>query len=63
MFLPRYSPDLNPIEKAWSKLKTYLRGAAARTANTLRAALAEGLQTITSSDARGWFKHAGYQLR
>ena len=59
---PRYSPDMNPIEKAWGKLKTYLRGAAARTSDALRAALAEGLQTITPADARGWFKHAGYQL-
>ena len=63
LFLPRYSPDMNPIEKAWSKLKTFLRGVAARTGAALRAALAEGLQTITPTDARGWFKHAGYQLR
>ena len=62
LFLPRYSPDFNPIEKAWSKLKTFLRGVAARTPETLRAALAEGLQTITPADARSWFRHAGYQL-
>ena len=61
LFLPRYSPDMNPIEKAWSKLKAHLRGVAARAPDTLRAALAAGLQTITPSDAQGWFRHAGYQ--
>jgi transposase len=60
LFLPRYSPDFNPIEKAWSKLKTYLRGVAARTSAALSAALADGLQAITSNDARAWFRHAGY---
>ena len=62
LFLPRYSPDMNPIEKAWSKLKAYLRAVAARTPDALRAALAQGLKTITAQDARGWFRHAGYQL-
>lgn len=62
LFLPRYSPDLNPIEKAWSKLKTFLRAVGARTGDTLRVALAEGLQTLTAADARAWFRHAGYQL-
>jgi transposase len=60
LFLPRYSPDMNPIEKAWSKLKIFLRGVAARTPDALRAALSEGLLTITTSDAQGWFRHAGY---
>ena len=54
---------MNPIEKAWGKLKTFLRGVAARTGAALHAALAEGLQTIAPTDARGWFRHAGYQLR
>ena len=62
LFLPRYSPDMNPIEKAWSKLKAHLRSVAARAPDTLRAALAAALQTITPSDARGWFRHAGYHL-
>ena len=62
LFLPRYSPDMNPIEKAWSKLKTFLRAVAARTPDALRLALAGGLQTISPSDARGWFHHAGYHL-
>ena len=62
LFLPTYSPDMNPIEGAWSKLKAHLRRVAARTAARLDAALAEGLAAITSADARGWFTHAGYRL-
>lgn len=62
LFLPRYSPDLSPIEKAWSKLKAYLRAVGARSREALRVALAAGLQTITASDAQGWFRHTGYQL-
>lgn len=62
LFLPRYSPDLNPIEGAWSKLKAHLRRVAARTAERLDAALAEGLAAITPNDARGWFSHAGYVI-
>jgi transposase len=60
LFLPPYSPDFNPIEQAWSKLKTLLRGAAARTRDVLEAALRTFLDQITASDARGWFVHAGY---
>jgi transposase len=62
LFLPPYSPDLNPIEQAWSKLKTLLRGAAARTREALEAALKMFLDTIPSADARAWFAHAGYSL-
>lgn len=62
LFLPRYSPDLNPIEGAWSKLKAHLRRVAARTADKLDAALAAGLAAITPADALGWFTHAGYVL-
>lgn len=62
LFLPRYSPDFNPIEGAWSKLKAHLRRVAARTADKLDAALAEGLAAITPADAHGWFSHAGYQM-
>lgn len=61
LFLPRYSPDMNPIEGAWSKLKAHLRRVAARTANKLDAALAAGLSAITPTDAHGWFAHAGYE--
>lgn len=60
LFLPPYSPDFNPIEQAWSKLKTLLRGAAARTREVLEAALRTFLDQITAADARGWFAHAGY---
>jgi transposase len=60
LFLPPYSPDLNPIERAWSKLKNYLRGIGARTLDTLTVAVGEALQLLTSSDCRGWFRHSGY---
>jgi transposase len=60
LFLPPYSPDLNPIEQAWSKLKALLRGAAARTRDALEAALKTFLDEITAADARAWFTHCGY---
>ncbi len=62
LLLPRYSPDLNPIEPMWSKLKELLRAAAARTIEALEAALAAALARITPDDARGWFQHCGYPL-
>lgn len=58
--LPAYSPDLNPIEPAWSKLKTRLRGRAARTIDALDDQLAPALASITAQDAQGWFRHCGY---
>ena len=61
IFLPRYSPDFNPIEGAWSKLKAYLRKAAARTPKALDRALARGLAPLTTTNACGWFRHAGYK--
>lgn len=63
LFLPRYSPDFNPIEGAFSKLKTFLRRAAARTRAALEAAIAQGLATITAHDAQGWFDHCGYPIK
>jgi transposase len=57
---PAYSPDLNPIEPAWSKLKVELRRVAARTAEALHQALGPALDTITAQDAAGFFRHAGY---
>lgn len=57
VFLPAYSPDFNPIEHAFSKLKTFLRKTKARTQETLEAAIATSLATITPENARGWFKH------
>lgn len=59
-YLPPYSPDLNPIEKCWSKLKTYLRTKAARSYEKLSEAISEGLKTITAADAKNWIRHCGY---
>ena len=63
LFLPRYSPDFNPIEGAFSKLKAFLRRQAARTQRTLERAITAGLATITAQDARGWFRHCGFPAR
>lgn len=62
LFLPPYSPDYNPIELAFAKLKTALRRAGQRTVEGLWTAIGTGLDTITAQDARGWFQHCGYQL-
>jgi transposase len=62
LFLPPYSPDFAPIEQAFSKIKTALRTAAARTQAALETAIAEALDTITAADAHGWFRHCGYSL-
>jgi transposase len=59
-YLPAYSPDLNPIEPAWAKLKAELRRVAARTADTLHQALGPALDAITPQDAAGFFRHCGY---
>lgn len=61
-FLPPYSPDFSPIEQAFSKLKTALRQAGARSRPDLEAAIAAGLATITPHDADAWFRHCGYAL-
>ena len=62
IYLPPYSPDLNPIEKCWSKIKTYLQRAKARTRQELEKALRAALLAITKEDARGWFKSCGYAI-
>ena len=64
LYLPPYSPDLNPIEKAWAKLKQLLRTAKARTAEARTAealdqAIAELLSQITPENAQAWFRHSG----
>jgi transposase len=59
-YLPSYSPDLNPIEPAWSKLKAGLRAVGARSKEGLEAALGPALAAITAQDAHGWFRLAGY---
>jgi len=61
-FLPAYSPDLNPIEKMWSKVKSYLRGAEARTLAALIEAIGRALQTVTPQDAINWFASCGYSF-
>lgn len=61
-YLPPYSPDYNPIEKCWSKIKTALRRAKARTVEELMAALKEALLTISAADARAWFVYCGYTV-
>ncbi len=62
LYLPRYSPELSPIEPCWSKIKTLLRGKAARTIAALDLALGPVLDSVTAQDARGWFKRCGYAL-
>jgi transposase len=59
-YLPPYSPDLSPIESAWSKAKELLRSIAARTADALRAGVKKALEAVTQLDVRGWFDHCGY---
>jgi transposase len=60
LFLPAYSPDLSPIEEAFSKLKAFLRRVKARTKEDLYEALSRAIDLITSHEAQGWFSHSGY---
>lgn len=60
VYLSPYSPDFNPIEHLWSKLKSYLRSLEARTRETLHNAIFDGLQLITLEDVRNWFAHCCY---
>jgi transposase len=59
-YLPTYSPDFNPMEHGIAKIKEHLRAAKARTPRTLTTALAQALNTVTTSDIHGWFTHCGY---
>lgn len=61
VYLPSYSPDLNPIEEAFSKIKGIVRKVGARTREALEGAIAVALSTVTPEDAAGWFAHAGYE--
>lgn len=63
LYLPPYSPDLNPIEQTWSKVKQILRSLKARTAEALETAVAEALNAITAENAIAWFAHCGYGLQ
>jgi transposase len=62
VFLPPYSPDLNPIEKCWAKVKTALRAAKAQTFDALVDAVCTALHAITFDDAAAWFAHCGYAI-
>ncbi len=62
LFLPAYSPDFNPIEKMWSKVKTSLRTAEARTQAALVEAIAAALESVTRQDAINWFASCGYSF-
>ena len=61
-YLPPYSPDLNPIEHCWSKVKTHLRAVEAREHERLYEEIGIALGKVTASDAKGWIKHCGYRL-
>ena len=60
LFLPPYSPDFNPIENMWSKIKEYLRDAAARELDALFTAIGQAFAQISPSDCAGYFQHCGY---
>lgn len=62
VYLPPYSPDFNPIELAFSKLKSLLRTAAARTVEALEAAIVTALDQFTNDECRSYFRHCGYTL-
>jgi transposase len=62
LFLPAYSPDLNPIEQMWSKVKNTLRSLEARTPDLLLEAIGQALAGITAQDALNWFAHCGYNF-
>jgi len=62
LYLPPYSPDLNPIEHMWSKIKSLLRKHRPRTADELALAIPSAFDRVTAEDCRGWFSHCGYSV-
>ncbi len=62
LYLPPYSPDFNPMEKCWAKLKQRLRALKARSLDLLQQAIAEAIPTISNDNAAAWFRHCGYPL-
>ena len=62
VYLPSYSPDLDPIEEAFSKIKNILRKVGARTHEALVEAMSGALSEVTPTDAAGWFGHCGYEV-
>ena len=63
MYLPPYSPDFNLIELAFSKLKTWLRTAQARTREALESVIQAATERISEQDAKNWFDHCGYHIQ
>jgi len=63
LYLPPYSPDFNPIEQAWSKIKQLLRAAKARLLEALEQAAAQAIAAITAENAAAWFRHCGYGVQ
>ncbi len=63
VFLPSYSPDMNPTEEAFSKIKQFVRKAGARVREALVEAIRRALRAVTTEDTAGWFAHAGYWLQ
>jgi transposase len=61
-FLPAYSPDFNPIELTFSRLKTYLRAVAGRTFDAVVSAIGESFNTVTAQQAVAWYRHCGYSV-
>lgn len=60
LYLPPYSPDFNPIELCWAKMKGHLKAVAARTTDGLEAAIKDAFCDVTGENARNWFRHCGY---
>ena len=63
LYLPPYSPDFNPIEQAWSKVKQLLRGVKARVLEQLEPAISQALAAITAQNAQAFFRHCGYGIQ
>ena len=62
LFLPRYSPEYNPIETCWSKLKAWIRKCSPETVEVLQRAITQAIQQVSKRDAEGWFRHAGFSI-
>jgi transposase len=62
IYLPPYSPDLNPIEPTWSKVKEFLRSCASRSIDALGDAITQAMKQVTREDCQGYFRHCGYAI-
>ena len=62
LYLPPYSPDFNPLEPCWAKVKEHLRAAKSRALDLLEEAVTAAIAAVTSENALGWFRHCGYQF-